>query len=267
MKASRWWTLTALVGWALPVQAVDRDRGELIVEASDAVSFGRFHVEDVTIRIKESYANPRAVAEYRFGGTFLALGGEFSRLENDYDGTYRYNDGSLTMDRTDYTLFARLGYRDKLNLRVGYRNFRYEIKDAVVNQRDNGVLTEQDTNGTAKGELSKGVDVELNCVFGDRVQLALSLGGTYFIGAHYTWDYDANPGGHHSGTATVDSYSARFRPELALKLTDHLQLFVNYTLMAAAWKGREITNTTTDYPAYDLISAVGVGLRYDFGGP
>ena len=104
-------------------------------------------------------------------------------------------------------------------------------------------------------------------MFGDKVQFGLCIGGTYFIDANYTWDYDANPGGHRSGTAKMDAYCARLRPELAFKLTDNLQLFANYTLMATAWKGREITNTATDYPAYDLISAVGVGLRYSFGGP
>jgi hypothetical protein len=252
---------------ALEAKAVDRNTGELIVEASDAVSLGKFSVQDVTVKIKQSYVNPRAVAEYRFGGTALAIGGEFSKMKNDYDGTYEFSDGSLTMDRTDWTVFARIGYRDSVNLRLGYRNFQYDITDAIINQRDGGVLTERDTNGTATGELTKGIDAELNLVFGEKVQFGLSLGGTYFIGAKYTWAYDANPGGHKTGNATVDAYSGRIRPELAFMLADNLQLFVNYTLMATAWEGREITNTKTDYPAYDLMSAVGAGLRYSFGGP
>jgi hypothetical protein len=267
MKSAGLWMLTAVVGVALQAQAVDRSRGELIVEASDAVTLGKLTYDKVTVNIKQSYVNPRVMAEYRFGGTALSLGGEFSKLKNDYDGTFEYSDGSMTMDRTDWTLFARLGYRDSVNLRVGYRNFAYDVKDAILNQRDNGVLTEQDTNGTAKGDLTTGIDAELNLVFGEKVQVGLSLGGTYFIGAKYDWAYDAAPGGHKTGTAKVDAYSARIRPELAFLLADNLQLFVNYTLMATMWKGREVGNTNTDYPAYDVISAVGVGLRYSFGGP
>ena len=256
----------AAAGWlcGAAVMAADGGGSQITVEGANAVTFGKFTVEDATIKVEPTYFNPRAGAELRIGGTPFSIGGEYAHSENTFDGEYQDSEGSLDVTRTEYAAFVRWGNRNGSNLRVGLRGFDYELSDATITVRKLGLVEELDVNGTAKGNLGSGPDVELTLAAGDRVQFALMLGYTYFMNARYDWDFDQLVGpitGHVEGEAKLKAHSGRVRPELSVELVKNLRLFVNYTLSASYWSG-SVEGEKPDYPGVDVYSAAGGGLRY-----
>ena len=256
----------AVLGSMLPsVQAADKaqaDNGSIIIELGDAVTLGNFNYKDTTIDVSQEWANPRGSVEFRFGGTALSVGGEYAQSKNTFDGEYEDSDGTLDAKRTEYVAFVRLGHKNGTNLRVGYRNFKYDFSEALIHQ-DNG---ETDMDGEATGKLATGIDAELTLAAGDQFQVALGLGATYFTGAKYDWSYLAvggpNPG-FHAGSAKMDAYSARIRPEISFAVSDDLRIFINGTVSASSWQiSKDEDDTTPDYPGIDIYSAVSAGIRY-----
>lgn len=266
MKKLSLFVAIAFLGSMLPaVQAAEpaaEDGSQIIIELGDAMTFGDFTYEDTTIDVSEEFMNPRGSAEFRFGGTSLAIGGEYAQSKNTFDGEYEDSDGTLDAERTEYVLFARLGHKNGTNLRVGYRNFKYDFSDATIHQ-DNG---ETDVNGKATGKLATGIDAELTLAVGSDLQFALALGATYFTDAEYDWSYTAiggpNPG-FHAGTAKLDAYSARVRPEISFAAGKNLRVFVNGTVQASTWDiSQSEDDASPDYPGVDIYSAIGAGIRY-----
>ena len=245
----------------------DSDAAQIIVELGDAMTFGEFNYEDTTIEVNEEFVNPRGSIEFRFAGSPISIGGEYAQSKNEFDGEYEDSDGTLEMERKEFVAFVRFGHKNGCNLRLGYRNFQYDINNAWINQRENGVLTEIDMDGIAEGKLSTGADVELNLAAGTSVQFALGLGYTFFKDAEYEWSYTAigDNAGFHAGAAEVDAHSVRVRPEISFGLSDELRVFVNGTIAATAWDIDKDDDDTPDYPGIDIYSAIGAGIRYTFG--
>ncbi|OGV68921.1 MAG: hypothetical protein A2283_16745 [Lentisphaerae bacterium RIFOXYA12_FULL_48_11] len=248
---------------AVSVGMVTVASAEVIVDVSDAFTAGKFTYDDATIKVKSSAANPRGSLEYRFNDTPFAIGVEYATSKNEFDGEYEDSDGTLEMERTEYVAYVRLGGRNSTNLRLGYRNFEYDITDAVIDQYEGGTLVEQDINGIANGAMATGIDAELNLIFGDKITFGVGIGYTFFTGAEYTWEYDAIPGGHQVGSAELDAHSLRIRPEVSFEAMENLRLYVNVMLAATAWEGTP--DDGKDYPGFDVYSAAAVGLRYSFG--
>lgn len=99
-------------------------------------------------------------------------------------------------------------------------------------------------------------------MFGDKVQFGMGIGGTYFMDADYTWEYDKEVGGvttHETGSATLNGYSGRVRPEISFKVNDTVRIFLNYTLQATMWEGTP--DNGKDYPGVDVYSAAAGGVR------
>lgn len=241
------------------------ERFGLLVEGSDVISFGTFDYADATITIDTSAANPRGGAEFLFKGAPLSAGVEFAKSANDYDGEYADSDGSLHVDRSELVLFARLGSRDGSNLRVGYRRFKYEIEDAEVTVREDGVVTDRYINGAATGDLTTGIDVEGTLAFGKRFTFGVTIGGTYFKDAKYDWSYDVVVGdvGPRQGSATLDAYAVKIRPEVSFEIVKNLRAFLNYQLSATTWSGSR-PEDAEDYVGTDVCTGVGLGARYAF---
>jgi len=268
MKKLSLFVVIAFLGSMLPcVQAAEpaaEDGSQIIIELGDAMTFGDFTYEDTTINVSEEFMNPRGSAEFRFGGTPFAIGGEYAQSKNEFDGTYEDSSGNLDAERTEYVLFLRLGHKNGTNLRLGYRNFKYDFTDATIFQ-DNG---EVDIHGDTTGKLATGLDAELTLAFGSDFQFALALGASYFMDAKYDWSYTAvggpNPG-FHAGTAKMDAYSARVRPEISFAAGKNLRVFVNGTVQASTWDiSQSEDDASPDYPGVDIYSAIGAGIRYTF---
>ena len=260
--------MSVIIGAVLVGRAwAAEDRGKVLtLEVGDAVTLGNFTVEDTTIDVETEYANPQGCVELKLGNSPLSIGVSYAQSKNDFTGEWSGDiedgDGAVTAERTDANAYIRLGSRDSMNLRVGYRYFKYDFSDGLIVQRENGVVTEVDKNAEASGDLTTGIDAELNFVFGDAVQFGLGIGGTYFMDADYTWEYDKVVGGsttRQTGSATVNGYSARLRPELSFKAGDSLRIFVNYTLQGTTWEGTP--DNGKDYPGVDVYSAAAAGIR------
>ena len=241
-------------------------KNTLTIEAGDAGTFGNFTLQDTKIDVDTTYGNPQGLVELQLGSSVLSIGASYAQSENGFTGAWKGDnedgDGTINAKRSDANAFVRLGSRDSINLRVGYRCFKYKFTDGFITQRENGSVTEIDKNASADGELTKGVDAEFNLVFGDAVQIALGIGGTYFMDADYTWEYDQVQGGstaHVTGSATLNGYSARVRPEISFKLGDNVRIFANFTLQATTWEGTP--DNGKDYPGIDMYSAVAAGVR------
>ena len=251
--------------WAVEEEATP---SRLTIDVGDAVTFGKFTAQDTTIDVKTKYANPFGGVELRLAGPF-SVGGSYAQSKNEFDGDWSDGDkdGSGTLDakRTDINAYVRIGYRDSVNLRLGYRYFKYEFSDGTIDQFKYGMLTEMDRHGSAEGEMTTGIDAELNLVFGDEVQFGLGIGATYYPDAKYTWAYDKKEGGrpwtHEVGSATVNSYSARIKPEITFKLSDEVRIFVNYTLQGTMWEGTPDSADDQNYPGIDIYSAAAAGIR------
>lgn len=232
---------------------------EVIVDVSDAFTAGKFTYGDSTIKVKSSAANPRGSLEYHFIDTPFAIGVEYASSENDFEGEYEDSDGELSMERTEYAAYIRLGGKNSTNLRLGYRNFEYDITEGDIRQSSG----EHDINGIANGKMATGIDAELNLLFGEKVTFGVGIGYTFFTGAEYTWEYDIVGGGHQAGSAELDAHSLRIRPEISFETMENLRIYVNVMLAATAWEGTP--DNGKDYPGFDIYSAAAVGLRYSFG--
>jgi hypothetical protein len=243
--------------------------GGLSLEVGDAVTLGRFNYKDADITIKTEWFHPRGGLEYCFKGTSFSLGAELSFSKNAFDGSYKdEGDGTVDIERKEFAAFGRLGDKNGSNLRLGYRYFKYNMANGHIYQYyDSGFLEEEDKNGIATANMSKGIDVEGTLAYGDKLKFALSLGYTFFIDAEYDWEYDEilYPGGnltHKKGTATLDAHSVRIRPEFSYAVTDNLRVFINYMLAASAWTGTP--EGEKDYAGVDIYSGACLGLRYFF---
>lgn len=244
--------------------------GKLLVEAGTEATVGKFEYADATVDISEEAFNPRLSAEYELPKSAFSFGVAYASSDNDYslefDDGEKTLDGDLTVERTDLIPFIRLGHRDGVNFRIGYRMFEYELSDGTLDETEDGRFTMRIRNGTAKGELDNGIDAQLNLLFGNSVQFGVRLGATYFMDAEYTWQYrDQLKGGAiQTGTAKLDAMSVSVAPELTFRLADEFRLFVNYTIAGTTWIDNE--DTDEDYAGTDVMTSLGVGLRATFGG-
>jgi hypothetical protein len=193
----------------------------------------------------------------------LAVGASYATSENDFTGEWEdeddSGDGEVTAERTDMNAYVRLGGRDSVNLRLGFRSFKYEFSDGEIRQSSGEV----DRNCQAEGELTTGADAELNLLFGDEVVFGVGVGASFFPDAEFTWEFDKYEGGsfvgRQGGKATVNAYSARVRPELSVKVNDSVRVFCNYTVQGTAWE--ETPDGGEDYAGVDVYSAAAVGVR------
>ena len=64
---------------------------------------------------------------------------------------------------------------------------------------------------------------------------------------------------HETGSATLNGYSGRVRPEISVKVGDKVRIFANYTLQATSWEGTP--DNGKDYPGVDVYSAAAAGVR------
>lgn len=249
-----------------PVWAEGAEK-RLTLELGDAVTLGKFTAQDATIDVGTTFMNPQGCIEFRLAGP-LSVGASYARSENNFSGEWSNDegddaDGSVDVERTDINAYLRLGSRDSVNLRLGYRYFKYEFSNGTISQRDAGVIDEIDRNAAAKGDLTKGIDAELNLVFGDTVQFGLGIGGTYYMDSEYSWEFDkvrpGHPTTHETGTATLNGYSARLRPELSFKAGDAIRIFVNFTVQGTMWEGTP--DGGEEYPGVDLYTAAAAGVR------
>lgn len=267
------WTCILVLAGLLVVSGVRaaEDEGGLTIEVGNAITMGGLTVQDVEIDVETEAFNPRLGVEYSFAGSPVSIGADLALSENTFTGTWEGDDeggdGSLDVERTDIGVYARLGSRDGVNLKVGYRNFSYEYSNGELAQYENGRLTERDENANATSDLTTGIDAELNLVFGEDFQVAFGIGYSFFMDAQYDWEYDQTVGGrttHVVGSAELDAHSARFRPEISFLAAENLRVYLNYTVQASIWTGDFEGGDTEDYPALDLYSAAGVGVRYTF---
>ena len=235
--------------------------GRLMVELGNAFTMGNFTYEDATIDIESSSSNPRGAIEWQPANSTISLGAEYLSSKNSYSGEYEDGDGTLDMERTEWGLYVRFGDRERTNFRIGYRNFKYDISNAIINDPP-----DRDVDGTATGDMTTGVDAELTLAGGDTIRFALSIGASYFLDADYQWSYLETAGdepGPHSGTASLDAVGLRLKPEISFRASPNLVLFVNGTLAASTWIG-DVDDDNPDYAGVDIFSGVGVGLRYYF---
>lgn len=241
--------------------------GGISVEAGSTMLFGSFTYQDATVDISQELFNPRASIELMLPKTPLSVGVAYATAKNgytlEYDNGEKVLNGSLDIKRTDLTPFLRLGSADGVNLRIGYRMFNYKLSNGAFDETKNGVLTRKISDGTAEGDLSKGVDAELNLMFGGRFKAGIMLGGSYFMDAKYDWMYkdDLNGGSIETGTATLDAVSLRLAPQISFAIVEDLRLELNYCVSATSWIGNK-DDVEEDYAGYDIVTAMTVALRY-----
>ena len=228
----------------------------LRLEAGTAITFGEFKYSGADVKIEKTIFNPRASVEFGLGGTSLSAGLEYARSANQFTGTWKTGNGEVDISRTELVVFARVGERERSNVRVGYRRFNYDFEDGQFTDGANIYL-----RASATGKLTTGLDVEGTVAGGDAVTFALTAGATYFVGADYAWSYSLNGGPTTSDSAKLSAYSVRLRPEISFKVGDSLRVFGNWMLAASSWKGTP--SGGKDYAGVDVYSGIGVGARFD----
>lgn len=254
----------SLAGTAM---AADAGGTKLIIEGSDLATFGTFKYDKSEISVDKTFANPKGSIEVTLGSSPVSIGVEGSHSENNFDGTYENSNGNVDVKRNEFVGFLRFGRKDNTNIRFGFRKFKYDFSNAHIFQYENGVLEEEDRNGSATGDLATGADVEITLAAGSDVQFALTFGGTYFKDAKYSWTYDKYDGNNHflgttTGSAQLDAFSARLRPQISFKTSENLRFFVNGTLAASTWNAKP--DGDPDYPGVDIYMAVGAGAQLTF---
>lgn len=242
------------------------DSGGLVVEGGSLITFGKLKVMDAEIELDSEAFNPQAAVEYRLPNSKVSVGFAYGAVENsfdlDYDDGEKVIKGSLDAERTDMIPYVRFGKKDEFNLRLGYRMLEYDFSNGDLDEWKNGVQTKQIRYGTAKGELTTGIDAELNIVMGDTIQFRLMIGGSYFIDADYQWSYvdELEGGALKTGNATLNAFSARIAPELSLRLGEYLRVFANYTVSATRWVGSR-EDEDEEYVGTDLVAGLVAGAR------
>jgi hypothetical protein len=245
----------ALLAPAAPARA-EYGAHTLRLEGGTAITFGSFKYSGADVSIEKTFMNPRLSAEFGFKDTSIAAGVEFARSKNQFDGTWKTGAGSVDIERTELAIYARLGERERNNLRLGYRRFSYDFTDgSFVDGLDNYL------SATATGKLTTGVDLEATVAGGETLTFSLTAGATYFIGADYEWSYSLNGAPRVGNAAKLSAYSARLRPEISFKVGDSLRVFGNYMLSVSSWKGTPTGGK--DYAGVDVYSGIGVGVRWD----
>lgn len=245
----------------------------VVLDGGLGFTWGEFTVEDVTATIKSDFFNPSILGEYRFGESeTLAIGLGFSETGNEFSGDWtgdegKYYQGEITVDRTSFDLYLRFLANEHFNFRLGYRYFRYEFSDGYLEKRQYGEYLEIAEHAKAKGNLTNGIDAEVNFSGGDKFQIRCGLGFSYFTNGNYTWSYDRtlfNPERHdtNQGDASQDALGVRFRPEMNYLVADNLRIRLEYLLSLAAWQGSTDQAEIEDYVGVDVYSAIGLGLEY-----
>lgn len=256
---------------AMALSASGQSNGRLHLEIGTDMTFGKFTYSDATVDISEELINPRVSVEFALPDSAVSLGLLYAASENrfslDFDDGKKQLDGDLDVERTDLIAFLRFGPRDRSNLRLGYRRFEYEFSNGELDETRNRVPTKRIRDGSAEGDLTTGVDAEVNLVFGENVRFGIMLGVTYFKDAKYRWEYrDELAGGRiERGTATLDALSLRLGPELVFPVSESLRLFVNYSVSATSWLGSK-DDEHEEYAGVDIMTGFGIGIRYAFGG-
>jgi hypothetical protein len=245
----------------------------ILIDAANAVTWGKFTVQDVTADIDAEFFNPALMVEYRVGdGEKLALGAGYSRSGNRFQGEWdgpegRYTSGEVDVDRTAIDLYLRLLAGPHFNARLGYRNFKYEFTNGSLLKTQHGEPVERADNAVANGKLTKGLDLELNFIGGQNIQFRFAIGFSYFFDAKYDWSYDRTlydpmREDHNRGKATHNAMALRFKPEFTFPIDERLRLTLDYTLGAGIWEGETTQADIEDYPGVDIFSALGIGLEY-----
>ncbi|MEW5766478.1 MAG: hypothetical protein AB1797_02455 [bacterium] len=273
-KTCKLFIVSVFVGAALCAPA----KGDsLLIDAATGVTWGDFTVEDVTADVETTYFNPAVSLEYSFGedkNFTFAVGVGYSQSGNDFVGEWdgsegKHSKGEVTVDRNIFDLYGRFWASPNFNLRFGYRYFKYEFSDGLLEKTQYGTLIEKAENAEATGDLRKGLDLEANFIGGKDIYVRLGLGYSYFIDAEYDWEYERTkyPGDQkdrNEGSATHTAHGVRIVPEVAVKLADNLRLCLDYRLAASIWEGTTDQADIEDCPGVDIYSAFGVGIEYLF---
>ncbi|MBN2054112.1 hypothetical protein JW905_04280 [bacterium] len=246
--------------------------GSLLFDVSTGITWGDFTVQDVTADISTEYFNPSLSAEFAFGeDDMFAVGVGYAKSGNDFTGEWEdgdeHTDGEITVERTTLDLFARLRAGPHFNFKLGYRSFKYEFSDGELDKYEFGELYESERNAKATGDLTTGLDAELNFMGGNDFQFRFQLGFSYFFDAEYDWEYDRiryDPyiEDRNEGNATANAVSFRLKPEFAFRLTDNLMATIDYTFSATAWDADTDQENIEDYPGVEIYSAFGIGLEF-----
>jgi hypothetical protein len=247
--------------------------GRLTLDIGNAFVFGKISYEDATIEGDSGAFNPRAALEYKFGGLPLAIGGEYMSSDSDFTGEYDEGDGdtgrgSLSIENDEFTIYMKFVPWYNFNLRLGYRNFSYDITDAHIDRYKNGQLYKTYASGSTHATLDTGIDAQAVLILGSRdfINLGILVGYTYFIDGEYEWEYNESLSGrtrHYSGRATANAHSVRIRPELSVPLSENLRLYANIEAAATAWDA-DVPDDDPEFPGYDFFVGATVGLRYGF---
>ncbi len=247
-----------------------KDRGVWMIDAGSDIAFGTFSYDDATVEISEEFWNPNVGIEYAFPGKTFGVGVRYSTSENsfelDYDNGHKTLDGSMDGERSILLPYMRIGPRDGISLRVGASIYEYDFSNAYLDEVKEGVPTKKIREGTASADLSLGVDVELDMMFGDKFLFGVIIGAAYFPNADYDWQYRDELGDNQikTGTAELDAVSARIGPEISYAVADGWRIFLRYLISGTSWLGDK-DDEDEDYAGIDAMSAASIGVRADFG--
>ena len=242
----------------------------IYVEAGNRAAFGTFSAYDATVSISEGTVNPFGSIEFaineRFSiGAYVATVG--NRFDLEFENDRKVLDGQLSVSRRDILPFVRLGHIDGTNVRVGFRNFRYEFTDGDLNEFvKSGSRTRVYTDAQAEGAFARGVDAELNLRNSGRMQFGVTLGAAFFPGGEYSWRYNEVGVGPANGSLTTNTLSARAEPNVGYMITPGLRIFANYRIEATSWLVDE-NGEGEQYAGQDIMTGLGFGLRYAPRGP
>lgn len=249
------------------------DRSRLTLDFGNSFTFGKVSYKDVTIEGDSGSFNPRAALELKFGGWPLAVGGEYIASDCEFSGEYEDDDGeigrgSLNIEHNEFTIYLKFVPWYNFNLRLGYRNFDYDITDANIDRYRNGSLYKTYASGSTHAQLDSGIDAQAVFIIGSprSVNLGLLLGYTYFVDGEYEWEYIETLHGHsrsYSGSATANAHSVRIRPELSIPLGENFRIYANIEAAATAWDA-DVADDDPEFPGYDFFVGATVGLRYGF---
>ncbi len=246
----------------------------VVVDGTTAITMGEFKIDQVTLNMDSNVFNPAISAEYRLGeAEVLGIGAGFARSKTDMSGEWdsssgKHSEGDITVERTSFDVFVRWIPTPFLNLRAGFRSFKFEYTDGLLEEWDaDGNLTERAENAVATAKLKTGFDGEANLVFGKSFQFRLGAGASYYPDAEYEWEYDKTTfpdeeEEHVANGATYNAYSARFTPGLAFAVNENLMVTADYSISATLWKGDTEDGDIENYPGFEVFTGLLLGVEY-----
>lgn len=261
--------IVLLFAFTMPIAANDEYHdGYMVIEGGTTVTMGSFSYQDYTADMSTEFFNPTLSVEYVFKDSKFSIGILYSSINNHFDMKYRSSnksiDAELDADRTELQPFIRLGRHDRHNIRLSYRMFNYEFSDGYWIEYVDGNLKNHARDGKATGKLSNGVDAEMNLFFGNRIQLHLQLGVSYFFNAEYDWEYyDLIKNRIDSGDAKLDALSVRLAPGISFMVMDNLRISANYLMQGTSWLGSK-DDEDKEYAGADIVSGVVLKAKYIF---